>query len=93
MINGVDVIRIPAKDEYSYGLRLMEVFFTKKEISESLLFQSKKSNRKAFDPERVSQLFDFVDRRINSTSRYLKTRQIRSAETLVFKLTTGYYIS
>ena len=72
IINGVDVLRIPAKDEYSYGLRLMEVLFTKKEMSESLLFQSKKSDRKALDTEKVSQLFDLVDRRYSKNKLNIK---------------------
>lgn len=63
IVNGVDVTRIPAKDEYSYGLRLMDILFTKKEMSESLLFSSKKSNKPGLDKGRVSQLLNFIDKR------------------------------
>lgn len=42
MINGVNVMRIPSRDAYSYALRLMEMLFTKEEMSSSLIFKSKK---------------------------------------------------
>ena len=72
IINGIDVLRIPAKDEYAYGLRLMEVLFTKEEMSESLLFESKKSDRKGLDQERVSQLFSLVDKRYGKNTLNIK---------------------
>ena len=63
VINGVDVSRIRTKDEYSYGLKLMDILFTKTELSESLLFESKKSEKKALDKDRVSLLFNIMDKR------------------------------
>ena len=63
IINGVDVTRSPAKDVYSYGLRLMDILFTTKEMSESLLFSSKKSEKLGLDRNRVSLLMNFMDKR------------------------------
>ena len=39
--NGVNLLRILTRDAYSYGLQLMDVLFTKEELSGSLLFKSK----------------------------------------------------
>ena len=47
--NGVNVMRIPARDAYSYGLQLMDILFTKEELSSSLLFKSKKSEKPGLD--------------------------------------------
>ena len=66
IIGGVDVLRIPTKDEYAYGLRLMEVLFSKKEMAGSLLFESKKSDRKGLDQDKV--FFDLVDKRYGKTN-------------------------
>lgn len=78
IINGIDVLRIPAKDEYTYGLRLMEVLFSKKEMSESLLFESKKSERKGLDQERVSQLFGLIDKRYGKNKLDIKQFQTKA---------------
>ena len=39
--NGVNLLRILTRDAYSDGLQLMDVLFTKEELSGSLLFKSK----------------------------------------------------
>lgn len=55
----VNVDRIPAKDAYVYGLRLMDVLFSKEEMASSLLLQSKsKSNKPPLDKDRVNTMFD-----------------------------------
>lgn len=61
--NGVNVMRIPAWDAYSYGLQLMDILFTKEELSSSLLFKSKKSEKPGLDQERVAKLLSFMDKR------------------------------
>ena len=48
-VNGVNILRLSAKDVYAYGLQLIDVLFTKEEQSRSLLFSSKKSPK----PERT----------------------------------------
>ena len=40
--NGVNIMRIPARDAYAYGLHLMDIHFCKEEPAMSLLFKSKK---------------------------------------------------
>ena len=40
--NRVNLLRIPTRDAYSYGLQLMDTLFTREELSGSLLFKSKK---------------------------------------------------
>ena len=32
IINGINVLRIPSRDAYSYGLRLMDIIFSKEEM-------------------------------------------------------------
>ena len=46
-----------AKDPYAYGRNLFDVLFTKKEQKEGILFETKKSSKKALDPQRVQILF------------------------------------
>ena len=49
-------MRLPARDIYAYGLQLLDVFFffTKEELSHSLLFESKKkTDRTPLDQEKV----------------------------------------
>ena len=43
-VNGVLISRIPARDAYAFGLRLLDVLFTKEELGSSLLFKTKKSD-------------------------------------------------
>ena len=40
-INGINVMMLPTRDAYSFGLQLMDLMFTKEEQSTSLLFKSK----------------------------------------------------
>ena len=54
-------MRIPSRDAYAFALQLMDVLFTKEELASSLIFQSKKSDKPALDPQRVQQLLNFVD--------------------------------
>ena len=59
----VNVNRIPAKDEYIYGLRLMDVLFTKEEMANSLLLPSKRSDKFPLDKTHVNLMFDLTDKR------------------------------
>ena len=60
----VNVNRIPASDEYKYGLRLMDVLFSKEEMARSLLFESKrKCDKPGLDKERVSIMLNLIDKR------------------------------
>ena len=58
--NGVNVMRIPARDEYSFALNLMDMMFTKAELASSLLFKSKKSEKPELDPIRVQRMLGYM---------------------------------
>ena len=62
-INGVNVMRIPSRDAYAFGLQLMDILFTKEELAGSLLFQSKKSEKPGLNRESVEKLLGFLDKR------------------------------
>ncbi len=70
-VNGVNALCIPARDAYAYRLQLLDVFFKKEELSKSLLFKSKKSEKLGLDTEHVAKLMAFVDKRYDD--RDLKT--------------------
>ena len=55
-VNGINFLRIPARDAYAYALSFMDALFTKQELSSSLIFCSKKSDKPALDRERVDKL-------------------------------------
>ena len=60
---GVNLLRIPSRDAYSYALQLMDIFFTKEELGSSLLFKSKKSGTPGLDHDRVEKLLQYVEKR------------------------------
>lgn len=66
LVNGVNVFRIPSRVAYSYGLQLMDLFFTKGEMASSLLFQLKKSEKPPLDKERVNKMIRFIEKRYPS---------------------------
>lgn len=70
--DGIDLMRIPASNPYSYGLHLMDILFTKTELSGSLLFQSPKSEKTELERERVSRLRELIDRRYGKDAWELK---------------------
>ncbi len=56
-VDGVNLLRIPARDAYAYGRRLLDVLFTKSEQRASILLTSKKTNKPPLDQQRVHKLF------------------------------------
>ena len=56
-------MRLPSRDCYSFGLHLLDILFTKEELSTSLLFKSKKSERLGLDQERVEKMLKLIERR------------------------------
>jgi hypothetical protein len=54
--NGVNLKLIPKKNIYTYGLALLDVFFAKRELGESLLFSSLKSTKPALCQEKVERI-------------------------------------
>ena len=55
-INGVDLLTVPARDVHSYGLALMDCFFTKEELAKSLCFKSKKSEKASLGPRQHGEI-------------------------------------
>ena len=56
-MNGVSVLQIPARDAYAYGRSLLEVIFSKEELSKSVIFKTKKSNKPPLRSEGVQLMF------------------------------------
>ena len=73
IINGINILRIPSRDAYSYGLRLMDIIFSKEEMGKSLLFKSKKSQKPALDGEKVQQLLGLIDQKYGDKNWDIKT--------------------
>ena len=57
--NGINILRLSARDVYSFGLQLLDFLFTKEEQSRSLLFSSKL--KPGLDRERVDRLLGECD--------------------------------
>ncbi len=50
------MLRLSARDVYAFGLQLLDILFTKEELSGSLLFHSKKSAKPGLEQVRVEKL-------------------------------------
>ena len=53
----MDVLRIPARDAFQYGLSLLDIFFAKEELASSLVYKSKKSEKPGLDHSKVERMF------------------------------------
>ena len=56
-------MRIPSRDAYSFALQLLTILFSKEELSASLLFKSKKSEKPALDQGRVEKMLKIIEKR------------------------------
>ena len=56
-VDGVNLLRVPAKDVNAYGQALLDLLFTKQEQKTSIVMKSKKSNKPPLDPARVEKMF------------------------------------
>ena len=65
-VNGVNVMRIPSRDAYSFGLQLLNILFTKEELAVSLLFKSKKSEKPALEQGRVEKMLKLIEKRFGN---------------------------
>jgi len=63
----INVNRIPAKDEYQYGLRLLDVLFSKEEMVDHLMLKSKRSDKPALDKTKVDIMLGLIDKRFGTT--------------------------
>ena len=55
-----DLLAIRARDVYAYGLALMDVLFSKEEMVDSLIEESKKSKKRVLDKERMDKLWSKI---------------------------------
>jgi len=62
-VGGINVSLLPAKDEYAYALILLDAFFTKEELSQSLMVKTTKSPKPALDEKRIQRLIHLVEKR------------------------------
>lgn len=62
-VGGINVSLLPAKDAYAYALILLDVLFTKEELSRSLMFKTKKSSKPALDEKKIQRLINLVEKR------------------------------
>eukprot|EP00731_Ephydatia_muelleri_P037222 Em0421g3a len=60
--NGVNLTLIPKRNIYTYGLSLLDIFFSKKELRESLLFPSMKSPKPSLCLEKVQRIIATIKR-------------------------------
>ena len=63
IINGKNVMRLPATGLYNFAFKLLDMMFTKEELSNSLLYKAKRSDRSALDSEKVERLIYLVNER------------------------------
>ena len=52
----INLLRLPAPTPYAFALSALDVLFTKEELSTSLLFESKKSDKPGLDHQKVEVL-------------------------------------
>ena len=56
IVNGIDVIHMPCRDAYQFGLDLLDMFFTPEELARSLVYKSKRSPKDGLDKDKVSYI-------------------------------------
>ena len=55
--NGVNLLKVVAKDPIAYARNLLDLMFTKREQRQSLVLPSSKSTKPPLDQEKVTKLF------------------------------------
>ena len=66
-VNGINVMLLPTKGPYKFGLMLLNMLFTKEELARSLIYKSPKSTKAGLDEARVAQLMTLISKRFKST--------------------------
>ena len=64
-VKGINILRLSARDAYAFRLQLLDILFTKEELSGSLPFKSKKSTKPGLDRERVDRLLGKVTKTVH----------------------------
>ena len=55
-INGRNVMLLSARDGYAFGLKLLQMLFSREELSKSLVYASNKSKKPPLNKEKVPKL-------------------------------------
>ena len=55
-VNGINLLKVHATDEFAYGRLLLDTLFTRAELKDSLVFKSTKSEKPGLDKKRVELL-------------------------------------
>ena len=55
-IGSVNLLNLPAASPYAFGLAALVVLFTQEELSTSLMYQTRRSMRRALNPDKVQIL-------------------------------------
>ena len=56
IINGRNVMLLRVRDGYSFGLKLLDMLFSREELSESIVYASNKSRRPPLNKKKVPKL-------------------------------------
>ena len=62
----INVNRIPAKDSYQFGLRLLDVLFSKEQLVGKLMSKSKRSDKPPLDKNKIELLCTLIDKRFGT---------------------------
>ena len=62
-VKRVSIHRINARDAYAFALQVLDMMFTKDELSKSLLFRSKKSDKPGLDKDEVERFLKYIEKR------------------------------
>ena len=60
-VDGINLLRVPAKDVNAYGRALLDLLFTKQEQKSSIVMKSK-SSKPPLDQARVEKMFGKINR-------------------------------
>jgi len=63
VINGKNVMKLPASGACSFAFQLLDMLFSKEELGKSLVYQARKSDKPALDETRIEKLMFLVNKR------------------------------
>ena len=63
IVKGVDVMPIPTHNAYTFGLQLLDKFFTKDELGSCIAFQGTRSKKTLLNQEKLCQLIELITQR------------------------------
>ena len=72
----MDISLLPADNAYLFGLMLLDLYFTKEELSECLIFPSTKSSKHALDQAKVRTIIGKFLLFLNIINNMLKSTEL-----------------